>query len=357
VRRLVAAYALLLVAAPPARAHQTDPTIVTRIDAVAPELPGVTIEVRSGVADQLLVVNTTPTPLVVVASGGEPFLRIGRTTVEANVRSPDWYASNSPLGPLRVPPQATGESPPDWQVVSRTGSWGWFDHRLHPATRPLTPELRAAKRVVRLADWTIPFEYGATAGRISGHVEYRPVLGTFRSAVERVPAGATADVLDGRVPGLFLRWAGPGTLVVRGIAGEPFARLTPAGAEVNDASPTWQDDQRLRGSPLPASPADPKAAPRWHRVGDTPQLTWLDRRLAYAPGFPPDDVTTAARPTVLVEWDVPVEAGGAPGHLAGTTSWLPARTANQHGGNVFLYVAVSAGALAALVLLRLRARP
>jgi hypothetical protein len=49
----VASFALLtaLLVGPVARAHTGDPSIVTRIDAVAPALPGVTIEVRAGVAD------------------------------------------------------------------------------------------------------------------------------------------------------------------------------------------------------------------------------------------------------------------------------------------------------------------
>jgi hypothetical protein len=345
-------------AVPAADAHQSDPSIVTRIDAIEPALPGVTIEVRAGVADQLLVVNTTPTPLTVIATGGEPFLRIGPTTVQANTASPDWYLSNSPLGAARVPGTATPNAKPVWRVVANGSSWGWFDHRMHDTSRPLTPELRKARTTVRLADWTIPLRYGATAASVKGHVEYRPLLGAFRSTANAVPPGVTLDVLDGRVPGLFLRWTGIGTLVIHGIAGEPFARITPQGAEVNAASPTWQDDQRLRGAPPPSTPADPKGPPRWHAQNGAPQLTWLDRRLAYAPGFPPDDVARDAHPTTLVEWDIPAEVDGAPTHLTGTTVWQPNATSRDgRGGRTFLYGAIAAGAvaLAGLVLLRRRA--
>lgn len=359
-RAVVAALlvAVATVPAGPAHAHQNDPSIVTRIDAVEPALPGVTIEVRAGVADQLLVVNTTPTPLTVIATGGEPFLRIGPTTVEANTASPDWYLSNSPLGAARVPATATPDAKPVWRVVSRGSSWGWFDHRMHETPRPLTAEMRRTRTTVRLGDWTIPLRYGATVASVQGHVEYRPLLGAFRSTANAAPPGVTLDVLDGRVPGLFLRWTGTGTLVVHGIAGEPFARITPQGAEVNAASLTWQDDQRLRGAPPPQTPADPKATPRWHVLNGAPQLTWLDRRLAYAPGFPPDDVARDPHPTTLVEWDIAAEVDGTPAHLTGTTVWQPnAAAAATKNGRTFLYGAIAAGAvaLAGLVLLRRRA--
>lgn len=309
---------------------------------------------RAGVADQLLVVNATATPLTIVATGGEPFLRIGRDRTEANVRSPDWYLSNSPLGTARVPATATPKAAPEWRVVATTGAWGWFDHRLHPVTRPLTEDLRKARRVVRLGEWTVPYEYGARRGTIAGHVEYRPLLGAFRSRVEQVPPGVTLDVLDGRVPGLFLRWEGSGTLTVGGIGGEPFARFTATGVEVNDASPTALDDRRLRGSDT--APAGTGGPPRWRTAAATSALTWLDRRLAYAPGFPPADVAAARHPTTLVEWDIPVDVNGAPAHLRGTTTWQPNVPDTRRADHLLLYGAIAAGAVAALVLLRLRAR-
>jgi hypothetical protein len=346
-RRAVVAALLVATTVPaaPAHAHQNDPTIVTRIDAVTPPQPHMTIEVRAGVADQLLVVNATGRPMTVLATGGEPFLRIGPDTVQANVASPDWYLSNSPFGAARVPPTATPDAKPDWRTVAKGHSWGWFDHRMHATDRPLTPALRRSRTPVRLAEWSVPFRHASGSGAILGHVEYRPLLGAFRTRVERAPADVKADVLDGRVPGLFLRWQGAGTLVVRGIEGEPFARLTPQGTEVNDASPTWQDDQRLRGAAPPATTVDPRGVPRWRRIAAKPTLTWLDRRLAYAPGFPPDDVASDPHPTTLVEWDVPVEIAGEVEHLRGTTTWQPN---DAGGGGHATHLAIAAAVVAAL---------
>jgi hypothetical protein len=337
----VLAFALAVLPVLPARAHTSDPTIVARIDAVEPPLPGVTVEVRTGVADQLLLVNTTDTPVEVLGTNGRPFLRIAKDEVTADVSSPDWVPSNSPLG------QGSPVSgPPDWRVVAKGGSWGWFDHRMHAVPRPLTPELVAARRVVRLADWTVPLRQGATRATVRGHVEYRPVLGAFRSRVTSTPDGLTVDVLDGRVPGLFARWTGRGTLTLRGIAGEPFARFGPA-VEVNEASETWQESQRLQGKPT-TGVVDP-ATPRWSRRDET--LTWLDRRLAYAPGVVPDDI--ADRETTLVEWDVAGDVEGREVHVRGTTTWVPSDPPKRRDTRaLWLLGAVAVVVAAGLVVLR-----
>jgi hypothetical protein len=351
-KKVVAALCVAaLIPATSAKAHQSDPTIVTRIDTIEPALHDVTVEIRAGVADQLLIVNGTRQPVEVDGSNGKPFLRIGPTVVEADVNAPDWVLSNSPLGTAPTPPPSQKQQ---WRTVARGASWGWFDHRIHPQARPLTAELRKARRTTRLADWTVPLRHDGTGHEIRGHVEYRPVLGAFHTQVGRTPPSLTADALDGRVPGLFVRWAGTDPLTIRGIAGEPFARLTSTGAEVNDASETWQDDQRLRGQPPGGVPADPTATPRWRKVGDTPQLTWLDRRLAYAPGVPPDDVARAPKPTTMVEWDLTVHAGSTTDHVTGTTTWVPAAARSGGARAWWPYAAGFVALLGAVALIRRR---
>jgi hypothetical protein len=317
----------------PARAHSGDPDVHARIDAITPELPGVTIVVRSGVADELLLSNTTSTPVEVLDTNGVPFLRIAEHKVEANLASKDWYLSNSPLGLAQPPSTKTAT----WRTVSRTGSWGWFDHRLHDRARPLTPEMRAARQTIRLADWTVPLRYGGTRVAVKGHVEYRPLLGAFRSTVEHAPPGATVDVLDGRVPGLFLRWSGKTPLLLEGVDGGALALVGRDETLVNAASETWQEDQRLRGNAPPPVPADVTSI-RWRRGGTNGRLTWLDRRLAYAPGVPPDDVARSARPTTLVEWTIPASVGGRADEIRGTTEWVPNEFTKNDGPNPVPFV-------------------
>lgn len=334
-------------------AHQGDPTIVARIDAVQPPLPGVTVEVRAGVADQLFVANTTGTEVEVLGTGGQPFLRIAKEAVRANVRSKDWLASLSPFGTNRA-----GQAGTEWRVVAAHGSWGWFDHRMHDRDRPLTPALRKATTPVTLASWTVPLRHGGATHDVHGHVEYRPVTGAFRSRATSVPDGASVDVLDGRVPGLFVRWTGRGTLTVRGIEGEPFARLSPKGTEVNDASATWHDDRGLRGNASPPA-VDPNGTPRWRRVADAPAFTWLDRRLAYAPGVPSDDALRRKDPTTMVEWEIPADVDGRPTRITGETVWHPrdsgGRGTSERLAGIAAAVAVS-GVIGGMVALRRRAR-
>lgn len=346
-RPVLAAVLLAASLAVPARAHEADPNVFTVVDAVVPPLPAVTVQVRAGVADQLLVVNPTDHPLEVLDAAGEPFLRIGPDVVQADFASADWHTSNSPLGLARTPPPGGKD---DWRTVAQGESWGWFDHRLHAGRLAPPPGTRA---VTRLAEWSIPLRHNGSEHVVRGHVEYRPVVGAFRTKVEHAPSGVAADALDGRVPGLYLAWSGSGTLTVRGIEGEPFARFTSTGVEVNEASPTRQDDQRLRGT-TPTVPVD-VARPAWRRATTAPVLTWLDRRLAYAPGVPPRDALRSRKPTTVVEWDIAADVDGAPASLRGTTTWVPNDTGTDTSRLPWLVVpAVLAGAVA-LVVTRRRA--
>ncbi|HWL35156.1 MAG TPA: hypothetical protein VNQ77_03085 [Frankiaceae bacterium] len=309
----------LLVAASlavPAEAHLGDPNAFSVIDAVEPAVPGITVEVRVGVTDQLLLVNTTDAPVEVLDREGEPFLRVGPKVVEADYSRADWYQTNSPLGLAAPPKPANG---PEWRVVARGSSWGWFDHRLHEEsyTPPKDPQRNA-----RLAEWTIPLRHKGAAIAVRGHLEYRPVPGTFRTRLAKIPGTMSFQTFDGRVPGIFLGWSEPETLTVYGVEGEPFLRYGPKGLERNEASPTHQDDLRLRGD-QPTGVVD-LAKPRWKVVGPRRMpVSWLDRRLAYAPGVPPPDVLRARKEAVVVEWEIPVDIGGVRDSVRGVTEWVP----------------------------------
>ena len=304
---------LLAVPVSPAAAHQGDPFVFARIDAIDPAVPGLTVEVRTGPADQLLLVNDTGTPVEVLDADGEPFLRIGPDDVSADVTSAAWHLSNSPEGTARTP----APGPPFWRTVARGSSWGWFDHRMHDREYDTT----LVETVTRLADWTVPLRVGEREVTVRGHTERRPWEGSFRSRLAEPLPDLDVDVADGRVPGLFARWHGSGTVVIYGIDGEPFARLGPRGTEVNEASPTWRDDQQLRGVAL--APYVEENGPRWHDTGADGILVWLDRRLAYAPGVPSADVLRAREPVTVVEWDIRVDMDGTTRHLQGVTEWVP----------------------------------
>jgi len=343
---VLAALAVSAAPAVPAYAHGSDPTVVARIDEVAPPVDGVVVQVRAGVADQLLVVNDTDAPVEVLDSDGNEFIKVFRDHVEANVRSAAWQTSLQPLPPFDVktfPPGARGTVP--WVTVARHGSWGWFDHRMHDTDRTeLTAQMRAARTPVRIADWTVPLRHRGRTHLVKGHVEHRPVVGAFRTRVVSKPEGVDVDVLDGRVPGLFVRWKGSGTLLVKGVDGTPFARFHDSSVEVDEASTTWREDRALRGENPPL-----RAEPHWAERPGESSLTWLDRRLAYMPGVPPDDVARSTKPTTMVEWDVPVEIDGRAATISGETTWHPALAGEGGSSRAGLAAAVAAGAAAVVV--------
>ena len=242
----------------PASAHgEYSPTIRTFVDGSHPRVQGLDFRIVPGDAARLGAVNRTGSELAVMATGGEAFLRIGPRGVLANVNSIDWYRSGNPDGFARPPAEARIGGPPRWERVTRRPEWVWFDHRLHPGKVPLTREIVSAARRARLDSWTVPAKLGGRDVEVSGHVEYRPILGAVVAQLGSSPTplpGIQATVLPGRVPGIFLLNGGPRPVTVIGREGEPFARIGPRGTEVNLRSPTHVDDQAAKGRRAPLPP-------------------------------------------------------------------------------------------------------
>jgi hypothetical protein len=296
------------------------PGVRAVVDAVEPALPaGVTVQTVISVSDQMIVENRTPTDLVVLGEGGEPFLRIGPQGVFANVKSPTWYRSNDPTGTAAPPKDADPAAPPSFARASAEPSWGWFDHRMHKVTLSKAPTLKAA----RLESWEVPMRYGDTAVVVKGHREYKPLTGAFDAKVLKAPAGLRALALPGVVPALAVSVAGAGPVVtILGEHDEPMARLSAAGGlEVNEASPTWVFTAEARGGAPRTGAVGPSEPPRWVKQGGGAQVTWLDRR---AQLVTPDG---EGRPGQQKRWRVPVLVGERPGAIEGVTAWAPFPTA------------------------------
>lgn len=316
---LVAATAVALLTSA-ASAHGVDPTVKTVIDAVEPAAAGLIVQVADSVSTELLVDNPTGTDLEVLADTGEPFLRIGPRGVEANISSPSWYLTNEPLGDT-LPAGIEAGAAPRWVVVSATPTWGWFDHRLHPAQ-------------VTLADadahraWSVPTLFGGQPGQIRGHVERRRFAGSYTA---RLVAGAqplpgvSVQILDGRTPGLFVRNTGTQPVTVLGAAGEPFARIGPSGAEVNRRSPTYVASAQASGVELdPSIAVDAAAPPDWVRASPEASYAWIDARGRYPNEEPPESAARAPKATVVLDWRVPLEQGTARAEVRAVTAWVPA---------------------------------
>ena len=347
-----------------AQAHgESSPLIRTVVDRVEVPAPGIDVTTEAGAAAALRVVNRGPAELEVAAPGGEPFLRIGPRGTSANVASLYWYRTGNPDGLGALPEGIPRGAPPRWARVSSEPTWTWFEHRLHPAPVTVPPDLYRSQRRQTLSDWSVPVRIGGRSGQIDGHVEYRPALGSVVSALSS-PAQPLPGVFVAMVPGprpsLLVQNQSRRALLVRGRQGEPFARISRRGVQVNLKSPTHQEDQRSRGG-SPDEIADPAAAPRWRRVEEAPSYLWFDSRAGYTPEEPPDEITERSSRTVLKRWEVPLESSAGPAVIRGTTSWMPRRreTTPVDGASVtiltFIGVATVVG-LAAAGATRLRRR-
>ena len=354
-RLLVLVPILLLGVAPPAAGHEGTPGLDNVLDEVTPAVAGISVQVVSTVADEVVVENPTATPLTVLAPTGEPFLTIGRRGVLANLSSPTWAISFSPSGGGTPPPSTR---PPRWVQVSAGDSWGWFDPRL-PSQSSAPPGGARPGVPLHLGSWSVPMLYGSTPLAARGHLQYQPPTGTVIARLVTLPPGGSrlqlAVLPGGAAPGLYAALVGGvAPVTVLGQRGEPFIRLSGRGAEVNAASPTWAFAAQAEGK-QPDGVLDPSAAPRWKLVSAAPRLSWIDPRLQYPPGTPPPDVQARLVATDLVRWTVPLTFGSSHATVAGVTQWVPdaSRLVVSHhhrpvwwyGLAAFLLVLASAGLL------------
>ncbi len=344
VRAALVGLAFVLVAVAPALAHEEVSGVTNVIDAVEPALPGVTIQVQISVADQLLVENATTVELAVLGERDEPFLRIGPDGAFANLRSPTWYRSNDPTGAFPVPPSADASAQPQWVRIAREPSWGWFDHRLHRVQLGVAPP---SDRPITLERWSVPMRYGDRDVVVRGRREFRPVRGAFTSEITKQIPGAEASILPGRLPGIFLRVTGSETVTLYSNDDQPFARVEPKGAEVNEASPTWALTASAKTGQPPKADVGPGVAPRWRKLTAAAQLAWLERRAQYPREEPPADVLEAGRTEVVRRWSVPARVGDERLAIEGTTSWVPSHAGAKTGSFPSAWVILS---LAVLVL-------
>jgi hypothetical protein len=308
----------------PARAQVVGPGQRDVLDGLSPAVPGLTAQVSSSVGEELILANPTPTPVLVLAPSGEPFLQIGRAGVLANLNSPTWYQVNDPTGVSSVPSGLVPSAPPRWVLVTSQSAWGWFDPRL-PAGLKTSAPAPSAGATTRIGDWSVPLRYGQEAVTVRGHFEYHLPRGALvPKLLTQLPVapGVLLAVQPGTVPALFLEVSGTQTVVVLGEAGEPFLRVGPGGVEVNRASPTWSLSAASRGQ-APAAIVDAKAPPTWQQLDTSPSIAWLDPRAQYGPGEPPAAVQDLSIPTDVLHWTVPLLVGSRRIDVQGVTTWVP----------------------------------
>jgi len=299
-----AAVALSLIGAAGASAHNGHEGERVVLERVTPPVDGVGLRVIPGAFGKLELTTSGATVARVLGASGEPFLRIGPRGVEANAAAPEWYQDNEPLGIAKVPPAARRGAPARWIRVSTQRTWGWFDHRLHPAGSGA------------VSSWSVPLAVGRRRVVAVGRVEPAAGAVELRLGGGRVAPGVTVTAVDQPASALRLRNERPTPVSVLGPDGEVFARIGPRGAEVNVRSTAWQATAQYRARDLLSSVIDPGAKPDFLLIGSAPELIWPDPRL-----LPPEALSAyeEGRLGRLATWTVPVVVGGARRAISGTT--------------------------------------
>lgn len=334
----VAALLAALALAPAAFAQEPapvgDPDLAMVIDRITPDLPGITLTAeQTRVGPRFVLRNPTPAEVTVLSTVGDPLLRVGPDGAFGNLRSPEWFTAKSVGG--AVPETAQDRGRPVWLRVSTDPAWGWFDQRLR-ASRGT-----AAKPLDVLARWTVPLTHGGVAGAIEGHVEFRPVRGTFTPRVrdaEPAPGVTVAAATGNPTPEATVDYTGAGEVVVLGAAGEPYLRLTPHGSAANAASPTWIAAQNPA-----AVTSTPAAQPRWTPTGPTPRVTFPLSSAGPGPDLTPYYAMT--EPTVIGTWTLPLVVDGQRVDAIGTTTLTPAGYVEPWWHRWVLPAVATAGAL------------
>jgi hypothetical protein len=205
----VAATLPVVLSAVPASAHTTDPRFVAILDSTPGLPPDVHVAVVPGIANQFVVTTSAPRPVVVYGTTGDPLVRITPRGVFGNFATPDWYVDNDPEGTTPPPAGVHAGSAPRWRLVAHGHTFSWFDPRLYPAG-PVPSSLISRTQPTYAGSFQITLRVGPRRAAATGHVEFEPVVGGYLDAATDVPAGLSVQVLQGKLPGLFVT-ARPGT--------------------------------------------------------------------------------------------------------------------------------------------------
>ena len=122
---------VLAVAASPALAHDSEELAATNYRAAVVSLdpaPGGASARVIEAGNRVELSNRGDEEIVVLGYEGEPMLRVGRSGVFENRRSPSVFTSAT--RPLAVPPDAAATAEPRWQRISAGPVARWHDHRV-----------------------------------------------------------------------------------------------------------------------------------------------------------------------------------------------------------------------------------
>ncbi len=158
--------AILVGGATGADAFSVRPTDWTSsITSITPSNANISIDVIEG-GEALRLTAQPDHRVVLLGYQSEPYLRLTDDgSVQANLRSPTWWANLDGTGTGRVPDDATADAEPEWSTIATGGSVLWHDHRIH-----------AMQGVTEDRDWTLllsvddqPIEVRGRLTRLPSH--------------------------------------------------------------------------------------------------------------------------------------------------------------------------------------------
>jgi len=167
----------LLVAAPPALAHDGNPNFLSQIERITPQADGVTVEVLNR-DDRMLLRNTSGEDVLILGYDDEPYARVlADGTVEVNTDSEAYYLNDDRFGDVEIPAGVDGAGAPQWKELSRTGRFEWHDHRFHWMAQGTPPQVKDESVRTKVFDWSVPIEVGGQRGAIAGSLFWTPLAG------------------------------------------------------------------------------------------------------------------------------------------------------------------------------------
>jgi len=210
--------AAAFVTAPPAAAHggkTFQKGFVSTVSAILPNVLGVSANVTGGDA-RLRVSNYSGKIVVILGYEREPYLRLGKSGIWANTRSPAFYLNRYRRSRGLRTGQADAGAPPRWKQVGEGASYEWFDHRIHwNPTRPPPGVRRRPDRIQRVFTWRVPARVDGRAFAITGLLGYTPpssASGRPRWALGVAAAGGLGALLAAGALGVRARGRKPRAL-------------------------------------------------------------------------------------------------------------------------------------------------
>jgi hypothetical protein len=148
------------------------------------------------------------------------------------------------------------------------------------------------------------------------------------------------------------------TVIVEGYDGEQYLRFLPNGTvEANQRSAaTYINVDRYGQQEIPDN-AIPGVKPVWKPVAGDGSYTWFDHRIHLTAKEPPARFTSSDKPKKVLDWKVPMTAGGRSVEANGSLTWVPPDDSSSTPWWLIILIGLAlAGVLAYLLLRRRGAR-